>query len=67
MNLKDVVLLSLSAALVIVGAHITLTKGIMLSYPVFMFAVALLFWFKFRKAQQNETSEKGAIKKKKRK
>lgn len=68
MKLKDVILLSLSAALVIVGSHITLTQGILISYPVFMFAVALLFWFKFRKAKQreNETGEKSGIKKKKR-
>jgi TRAP-type mannitol/chloroaromatic compound transport system permease large subunit len=54
MGIKDVILLSLSAALVIVGAHITITQGILISYPVFMGAIALLFWFKFRKANQEE-------------
>ena len=54
MGVKDVILLALSAALVIVGTHITLTQGILVSYPVFMFAVALLFWFKFRKARHLE-------------
>lgn len=54
MGIKDVILLSLSAALVIVGAHVTFTQGIMYSYPIFMGAIALLFWFKFRKANQDE-------------
>ncbi|MEX2591636.1 MAG: hypothetical protein WD426_02595 [Anditalea sp.] len=68
MGLKDVILLSLSAALVIVGAHITMTQGIMFSYPVFMFAVALLFWFKFRKTKHvEEETKKDTLKKKKKK
>jgi len=69
MGLKDVILLSLSAALVIVGAHVTFTQGIMFSYPVFMFAVALLFWFKFRKVKQMEKTapEKKARKNKSKK
>lgn len=69
MNIKDVILLSLSAALVIVGAHLTFTQGIMFSYPVFMGAIALLFWFKLRKANQadGESREEGRIKKKRKK
>ncbi len=54
MKLKDVILLSLSAALVIIGTHITITQGITFSYPVFMFAVVLLFWFKYRKTKNIE-------------
>src|SRR5690554_862936 len=50
----DVVLLPLAAALVIVGAHMTITQGIVASYPIFMMAVTLLFWYKFRKAKQAE-------------
>ena len=70
MRLKDVILLSLSAALVIVGTHITMTQGIMFSYPIFMLAVTLLFWFKFRKARHLEeegTEEKKTFKKQKKK
>ena len=67
MGTKDVILLSLSAALVIVGAHITFTQGIMFSYPVFMGAVALLFWFKFRKAVEEEKEVTGFQKNKKKK
>lgn len=67
MGIKDVILLSLSAALVIVGAHITFTQGIMFSYPVFMGAVALLFWFKFRKANQEQNEVTGFHKEKKKK
>ena len=49
MKLLDIILLSLSAALVIIGTHLTITTGLTLSYPVFMFAVVLLFWYRYRK------------------
>jgi predicted histidine transporter YuiF (NhaC family) len=69
MKLKDVILLSLSAALVIVGTHITMTQGVMFSYPIFMLAVLLLLWFKYRKARhlEEETQEKKTFKKHKKK
>jgi len=68
MKLKDVILLSLSAALVIVGTHITMNQGILFSYPVFMLAIALLFWYQFRKGKakpKNERNHGSANKKKK--
>ncbi|MCH7397901.1 hypothetical protein MM236_07870 [Belliella sp. DSM 107340] len=49
MKLLDIILLSLSAALVIIGTHLTITIGLTMSYPVFMFAVVLLFWYRYRK------------------
>lgn len=49
MKLPDALLLSLSLALIIVGIHQSLTAGIGASYPIFMFAVALLFWFQYRR------------------
>lgn len=52
MKLTDIILLSLSAALVIVGTHLTITLGLTASYPVFMFAVVLLFWYRYRKNNQ---------------
>jgi uncharacterized membrane protein len=52
MKLADILLLSLSAAMVIVGTHLTITVGLTASYPVFMFAVALLFWYRYRKNDQ---------------
>ncbi len=51
MKLPDALLLSLSLALIIVGIHQSLTAGIGASYPIFMFAVALLFWFQYRRIQ----------------
>ena len=54
MKLLDIILLSLSAALVIVGTHLTITLGLTTSYPVFMFSVVLLFWYRFRKNNQLE-------------
>jgi uncharacterized membrane protein len=51
MKLPDFLLLSLSAALVIIGTHLTITSGLISSYPVFMFALALLFWYRYRKNQ----------------
>ena len=50
----DIVLLPLAAALVIIGAHMTWTQGVVVSYPIFMLAVALLLWFKYRKTQREE-------------
>ncbi|WP_373520549.1 hypothetical protein [Aquiflexum sp.] len=52
MKLADIILLSLSAAMVIIGTHLTITVGLTTSYPVFMFAVALLFWYRYRKNDQ---------------
>jgi uncharacterized membrane protein len=52
MKLADIILLSLSAAMVIIGTHLTITVGLTSSYPVFMFAVALLFWYRYRKNDQ---------------
>ncbi|MFC4871166.1 hypothetical protein [Negadavirga shengliensis] len=54
MKLADTILLSLSAALVIIGTHLTMKVGIDASYPVFMFAVALLFWYMYRKKDNEE-------------
>lgn len=52
MKLTDIILLSLSAALVIVGTHLTITLGLTASYPVFMLSVVLLFWYRYRKNNQ---------------
>ncbi|WP_339875556.1 hypothetical protein [uncultured Algoriphagus sp.] len=54
MKLLDALLLSLSLALMIVGIHQTVTQGVGASYAIFMFAVALLFWFQYRKMQKPE-------------
>lgn len=64
----DVMLLPLAAAMVIIGAHVTWTQGIMASYPIFMTAVALLLWFKYRKTRRtdNPPSKMEPMKKKKR-
>ena len=56
MKQKDIVLLSLSAALVIIGSHQTFTAGITYSYPIFMLSVALLFWYKYRQRHHDPVS-----------
>lgn len=53
MKLGDVLILSLSLALIIIGIHQTLTVGIGSSYAIFMFAVGLLFWFQLRRTKHN--------------
>jgi type III secretory pathway component EscV len=40
---------------VVIGAHLTMKAGIVASYPLFMFAVVLLFWHMYRKNKQEET------------
>lgn len=63
MKLLDFILLSLTAAMVIIGTHLTITVGITVSYPVFMFAVAMLFWFQYRKNHViNAEDEKPPVK-----
>lgn len=54
MKLGDVLLFSLSIALIIIGIHLSLTQGIGSSYAVFMFAIALLFWFQYRRINSVE-------------
>ncbi|MBN7814270.1 hypothetical protein [Algoriphagus pacificus] len=67
MKLADVLILSLSLAFIIIGIHLSLTIGVEASYPVFMFAVALLFWFQYRRIQNPKEPEKPTSKPKKRK
>lgn len=55
MKLIDVLILSLSLALIIVGIHQTLVNGIGSAYAIFMVAVALLFWFQFRRNQKHDS------------
>jgi hypothetical protein len=56
MKLIDVLLLSLSLALTVVGIHQTLVHGIGSSYAIFMFAVGLLFWFQLRRTSGQEST-----------
>lgn len=69
MNLLDTILLPLAAALVIIGAHVTMQHGVGASYPIFMFAVATLFWFMYRKKrrEENEPADKDLPKRKEKK
>jgi len=57
MKTSDIILLSLSAAFVIIGTHQTITLGITASYPIFMLSVALLFWYKYRQIQRRMEEE----------
>jgi Flp pilus assembly protein TadB len=56
MKLTDILILSLSLALVIVGIHQTLVNGIGASYAIFMFAVGLLFWFQLRRNKNQQST-----------
>ena len=60
MKLGDVLILSLALALVIIGIHQSLTAGIGASYPIFMFAVGLLFWFQLRRNKTKAAEEEQA-------
>ena len=66
MKISSAILLSLAAALVVIGAHLTIKAGIVASYPLFMFAVVLLFWHMYRKnkLEESEMSEKKSNKNK---
>lgn len=69
MNVLDTILLPFAAALVIIGAHVTMQHGVGASYPIFMFAVATLFWFIYRKKrrEEHEPTENDLAKKKRNK
>lgn len=69
MKLTSTILLSLAAAMVVIGAHLTMKAGIVASYPFFMFAVMLLFWHMYRRNrdEQAEKKEQKGSKSKKRK
>lgn len=69
MKINDIALLSLAAALVIIGTHQTITVGIVAAYPIFMLSLVLLFWYKFRqnKRREQEQEEKSGKKENKRK
>jgi hypothetical protein len=67
MKASDIILLSLSAAFVIIGTHQTITNGIVASYPIFMLAVVFLFWYKYRqnkRAGQEVDQDKSDLKRK---
>jgi hypothetical protein len=54
MKLADALLISFALALIIIGIHQSMTSGVESSYPIFMFAVAFLFWFQYRRIKQPE-------------
>ena len=52
LKLADALIISLSLALIIIGVHQSLTVGIEASYAIFMFEVAILFWFQYRRTKK---------------
>ncbi|MCS6974074.1 MAG: hypothetical protein N2044_00700 [Cyclobacteriaceae bacterium] len=49
MKLADVVLLSLSAAFLIIGIHQLIVRGIGHAYSLFMLSAVLFLWYSYRK------------------
>ncbi|MDA0314030.1 MAG: hypothetical protein O2829_02875 [Bacteroidetes bacterium] len=62
MKLVDASLLSIALALIVVGLHQTMVNGIGFSYPMFMFAVGLLFWVQLRRNKVLEEIKKESSK-----
>ena len=68
MKIGDVLILSLALAMIVIGVHQSMTLGINGSYPIFMFAVAALFWFQLRRNKSfSGQNEPPSITKKKKK
>ncbi|WP_226389587.1 hypothetical protein [Penaeicola halotolerans] len=63
MKTLDITLLSVSAALFIIGVHQTYIGGIEFSYSIFMLSLAMLFWYQLRK--RNTSAQTPSDKKKK--
>ena len=68
MRLLDTTLLSLAAAVLIIGIHQTMTLGLTHSYWILMLSSMLLLWYTFRKRSQvkNEEPPKSVKRSKKR-
>ena len=68
MRLLDTTLLSLAAAVLIIGVHQTMTMGLAHSYWILMLSSMLLLWYTFRKRvqTQNEEPQKSVKRSKKR-
>jgi len=67
MKIGDVLILSLALALVVIGVHQSMTVGVGGSYPIFMFAVAMLFWFQLRRNKAVRTDDEPPVKPEKKK
>lgn len=52
MKLADILLISFTLAMIIIGIHQSLTIGVEGSYPIFMISAALLFWFQYRRIKR---------------
>ena len=53
MKLSDALLISLSVAFIIIGAYEVMTVGLGMAYPSLMLALALFFWFVYRKKNRS--------------
>lgn len=57
MKLTDIILLSLSVVLTIIGVHQAMNFGIQNSYFIFMFTIGILLYYFYRKKQYNEMED----------
>lgn len=51
--MRDTIILTVSAGIFIIAIHQTMKFGLAYSYWIFMFSVALLLWYNYRK-QKNQ-------------
>jgi hypothetical protein len=49
----NTVILALSAGIFIIGVHQSMKFGMAYSYWIFMFSIALLLWYNYRKKKNN--------------
>ncbi len=54
MKLSDIIILSLSIVLFIIGVHQMITFGIGAAYGILMFSIAFLLYYKYRKQQRDQ-------------
>ncbi len=65
MKLSQIVLLSLSVVLMVIGVDQTMNYGIQNSYFIFMFTIAVLLYYFYKKRQQEEAADDELSKKNK--
>lgn len=54
MKLSDIIILSLSIVLFVIGIHQMITFGLGAAYGILMFSIGLLLYYKYRKQKRSQ-------------
>ncbi len=57
MKLSDIIILSLSIVLFVIGIHQMITFGLGAAYGILMFSIGLLLYYKYRKQKRSQEED----------